>query len=101
MTLAVLFGALLGRSPGAEAQTLIEPGTTVHGKSELGKPDLHAFVGEAGSQASVAVDTPGEALLTLYTPRGEEMLHATGRGKVQLEAVLPLTNGFLVGRHPS
>ena len=79
----------------ATVPPVIEIGKKVAGKG--GGPDIYHFIGTSGSRVTIQLETPGKALLTLYTPRGEEMLHASGTGSVELEAVLPLSHAFLVG----
>src|SRR5690606_26580365 len=53
--------------------------------------DFYQFVGVMGSRVTLTLDSPNEALLTLYTPRGEEMLYRSGSGPIDIVAVLPLT----------
>lgn len=77
------------------------PPELIAGGSIVGKAgssvDLYRHAGLVGSRVRIDLETPGDALITLYSPRGEEMLSGAGNGHVQLEAVLPLTNTFLIG----
>ncbi len=90
-----LAGPVAAQAPAAR---LIEAGTPVTGSAGNGEQvDIYRFIGSLGSRVSFTLESPSQAVLTLYTPDGEEMLYSSGKGKIELEAVLPLTEPFLVG----
>lgn len=80
----------------AELPPELRSGSSVVGKAGP-SVDLYRHAGLVGSRVRIDLETPGDAIITLYSPRGEEMLSSAGNGRVELEAVLPLTNHFLIG----
>ena len=65
---------------------------------KAGSPiDLYRFGGRSGTTVKAVFEGSGPAAIIFYTPSGEEMLSVNGSETVALEAVLPLTNVFLLG----
>lgn len=89
--------ALAAFAAPAAAQELIEAGSTVQGApSQDEEPDLYVFT--AGVASTVRFDLGGSGLLslTLFTGAGDRMLEVTGSGSARLEAILPLTDAYMV-----
>lgn len=82
----------------ARAQPAVIPldGTTVHKHAAGTNLDLYRFVAVAGTKATIVVNVTGAAMATLYTPEGEQMLHAEGTDKVSLEAFLPASSAYVL-----
>lgn len=58
--------------------------------------DLYYLVGEVGAREVYTLRTKGPASITLFMPDGQEMLSASGSGKVTLDAVLNFTDVFVL-----
>jgi hypothetical protein len=74
----------------------IQAGQTVRGTAARGV-DFYRIGGPAGTDLTFDLTGPGTSGLIFYTPEGEEMLTATGTGKVRLTVVLPLDEVFVLG----
>ena len=89
---------LLGVSNAASAQDIrtIELGSTIAGTK--GSPvNFYRFGAPAGTTVQATLTSSGPVALVLYTPAGEEILSVNGSGAVSLEAILPLTDVFMLG----
>ena len=92
--IAVLAWAAAGAA--AQPVKTIELGQPITAKE--GAPvDFYRFGGRSGTTVKAVLKSSGPAALIFYTPSGEEMLSVSGSGSVALEAILPLTNVFLLG----
>lgn len=96
-SLAITAPLLLALASATQAQVpqRIESGESITRAGQ--KFDFFHYIGLVGSQVTVTVESPSEALITFYEPKGEEMLHAAGSGMVQLDVVLPHSSAYLIG----
>ena len=75
----------------------IEPGETVSGEyGSTEKPDMYHFVYMNGGTVDAVLKVPGRASMTLFASSGETLKTEEGEGRIELQAVLPATDVFIL-----